>query len=288
MERASILLVISLLFGTLHAQTVDPVADPWHYVENVAVTSHNRLPARAWFNPDPQQLIPLDGLWRFNWVRSPKDRPTDFMKPDADVSSWDLIPVPSNWEVQGYGVPIYVNHQYEFADYKAPVSAEISFVERIYPSQPGKVPHDYNPVGSYRRDFHIDAAWLAREVILHIGAMKAGGFVWINGQFVGYSQDSKLPAEFSISPYLKEGTNSIALQIFRWTDGSYLECQDFWRISGIERSIFLYSQPKTRIVDFEVVSVLDGAYVDGILGLEIEMGHGGTGEWVVGYEVWDE
>lgn len=271
-------LAVCLAANLLPAQTIDPVTNPWHYVENIAVTSFNRLPARASFNPEPANRLSLDGQWRFKWVRSPQERPTDFMKPEADVSSWDWIPVPSNWEVQGYGVPIYVNHQYEFADYKAPVSKDISFVERIYPAHPGKVPHDYNPVGSYRRDFQVQSDWLTHEVILHIGAMKAGGFVWINGQFVGYSQDSKLPAEFNVTPYLREGQNSIALQIFRWTDGSFLECQDFWRISGIERSIFLYSQPKTRIVDFEVVSLLDGAYVDGILKVEVR----------VDADIWDQ
>ncbi|NLO67558.1 MAG: beta-galactosidase, partial [Bacteroidales bacterium] len=271
-------LAVCLAANLLPAQTIDPVTNPWHYVDNIAVTSFNRLPARASFNPESANRLSLDGQWRFKWVRSPQERPTDFMKPEADVSSWDWIPVPSNWEVQGYGVPIYVNHQYEFADYKAPVSKDISFVERIYPAHPGKVPHDYNPVGSYRRDFQVQSDWLTREVILHIGAMKAGGFVWINGQFVGYSQDSKLPAEFNVTPYLREGQNSIALQIFRWTDGSFLECQDFWRISGIERSIFLYSQPKTRIVDFEVVSLLDGAYVDGILKVEVR----------VDADIWDQ
>ncbi|MEA1875965.1 MAG: glycoside hydrolase family 2 TIM barrel-domain containing protein [Bacteroidota bacterium] len=271
MKKIFGLLIISLITCGLSAQTIDPIANPWHYVENVQVIDFNKLPAHAWVNPDPSFLQSLDGQWSFSWVRSPKDRPTDFMNPKTDLSDWDLIPVPANWEVQGYGVPIYVNHQYEFADYKAPISDEIEFVDRIYPKNPGNVPHEYNPVGSYRRDFILEKDWLNREVILHIGAMKSGGFVWINGEFVGYSQGSKLPAEFDIAPYIKGGKNTIALQIFRWTDGSFLECQDFWRISGIERSVFIYSQPKVRIADFEVKSVLDGAYRDGVFELEVDV-----------------
>lgn len=264
---------ISILFfsWSLSAQTIDPITNPWHYVENIAINEFNKMPAHAWVNPDPKYTQSLDGEWLFKWVRTPEERPRDFMNPKTDLSNWDKIPVPSNWEVEGYGLPIYVNHQYEFADYKAPVSKDIEFTEKIYPKDPGKIPHDYNPVGSYRRDFELDPSWLNRETILHIGAMKSGGFVWINGQFVGYSQGSKLPAEFRISPYLQEGKNTIALQIFRWTDGSYLECQDFWRISGIERSVFIYSQPQIHIADFEASATLDAAYTNGLLGLNIEV-----------------
>ena len=212
----------------------------------------------------------LDGLWKFKWVRNPKDRPTTFMNPEADVSAWDDIKVPSNWEVEGYGIPIYANHQYEFASYKAPIADDMEFVDRIYPKHPGKVPHSYNPVGSYRRDFSISEDWDGKEIFLHIGAMKSGGFVWVNGKYVGYSQGSKLPAEFNITNVAKAGKNTIAIQIFRWTDGSYLECQDFWRISGIERSVFVYAQPKVRIRDFEVVSTLDGAYKNGVFNVSVD------------------
>ncbi|MFT5238922.1 MAG: beta-galactosidase, partial [Flavobacteriaceae bacterium] len=218
----------------------------------------------------------LDGKWKFKWVRSPKDRSTTFMNPSENVDAWDIIKVPSNWEVEGFGSPIYANHQYEFADYKAPVADDMEFVidssgsyVRTVPKYPGKVPSEYNPVGSYRRDFNINADWDGNEIFLHIGAMKSGGFVWLNGSYVGYSQGSKLPSEFNITQFAKSGTNTIAIQIFRWTDGSYLECQDFWRISGIERSVYVYAQPKLRIKDFEVVSNLDGAYKNGLLDLDV-------------------
>ena len=258
-----------------------------HYIENEAVIGENKLDAHASFtayapNENPLNFDAkttnfyqsLDGIWKFQWVRLPKDRSTTFMNPSENVADWDNIKVPSNWEVEGFGIPIYVNHQYEFADFKAPVADDIKFVKdssngRTVPDNPGKVPSAYNPVGSYRRDFNINADWDGNEIFLHIGAMKSGGFVWLNGQYVGYSQGSKLPAEFNITPFAKAGKNTIAIQIFRWTDGSYLECQDFWRISGIERSVYVYAQPKLRIKDFEVVSNLDGAYKNGVLDLDI-------------------
>ena len=252
----------------------------WHYIENEQVISENKEDAHASFtsfasikntlNNKSDFKKSLNGLWKFNWVKSPKDRPLTFMNPSEDISSWDEIKVPSNWEVEGYGVPIYVNHQYEFADYKAPIAADMEF-DGIYPKYPGKVPHNYNPVGSYRRDFTIDKKWNDKEIFLHIGAMKSGGFIWLNGHYIGYSQGSKLPSEFNISKAAKKGKNTLAIQIFRWTDGSYLECQDFWRISGIERDVFVYAQPRTRIQDFEVVANLDNGYQNGVFQLDITL-----------------
>jgi beta-galactosidase len=252
-----------------------------HYIENEEVISENKLDARASFtsftsesdalNNTPKYYQLLDGIWKFNWVKNPKDRPMTFMNLSENVTAWDGIKVPSNWEVQGYGIPIYVNHQYEFSDYKAPIADDMEFVDKIYPKYPGKVPNAYNPVGTYVREFAIDENWDGKELFLHIGAMKSGGFVWINGKYVGYSQGSKLPAEFNITDAAKVGTNRIALQIFRWTDGSYLEAQDFWRISGIERSVYVYAQPKLRIQDFEVVSILDGAYKTGVFEMSVNL-----------------
>lgn len=213
----------------------------------------------------------LSGTWKFNWVRKPADRPMDFYKPDYDVSLWDNIPVPANWEMEGYGIPIYVNHQYEFADYKHPVSPEIKFDEKIYPANPGKVPHDYNPVGSYRRNFTVPDSWKGRQVFIQFGAVKSAFYIWVNGQKVGYSQGSKTPAEWDITKYLKDGENVLALEVYRWSDGSYLECQDFWRISGIERDVYLYSTPKVRIRDFFAKPDLDSEYKNGILKLDVDL-----------------
>ncbi|MCU4177289.1 glycoside hydrolase family 2 TIM barrel-domain containing protein [Carboxylicivirga sp. N1Y90] len=213
----------------------------------------------------------LNGTWKFNWVRKPADRPMEFYKPTFDVSAWDNIKVPSNWEVEGYGVPIYVNHQYEFADYKAPVSDEIKFTDKIYPSNPGQVPHDYNPVGSYRRTFTVPESWDGRKVFIQFGAVKSAFYIWVNGQKVGYSQGSKTEAEWDITKYMQKGENTLAVEVYRWSDGSYLECQDFWRISGIERDVFIYSTPKVRIRDFFVQGDLYQSYTDGLLKLDVDL-----------------
>ena len=266
---------------TSFGQEKDPIKDYKHYIENEQVISENKEPAHASFtsytsegnalNKNSKFQKSLNGIWKFNWVKNSKDRPTTFMKPNFDTSNWDNIKVPSNWEVEGFGIPIYVNHQYEFTDYKAMIADDMELVDRIYPKNPGDVPDNYNPVGTYLRNFAIKKDWDGKEIFLHIGAMKAGGFVWLNGNYIGYSQGSKLPAEFNITNTAKIGKNTIAIQIFRWTDGSYLECQDFWRISGIERDVFIYAQPKIRIQDFEVTSTLDGDYKHGILDLTIDL-----------------
>ena len=266
---------------TAYSQEKDPIKDYKYYIENEQVISENKEPAHASFSSftseenalssKPQFHKSLNGIWKFNWVKNPKDRPTQFMKSDFDASNWDDIKVPSNWEVEGFGVPIYANHQYEFTSYKAMIAEDMKLVDSIYPKNPGDVPDNYNPVGSYHRDFKIDEDWGNKELFLHIGAMKSGGFVWLNGEYIGYSQGSKLPAEFNITKAAKTGKNTIAIQIFRWTDGSYLECQDFWRISGIERNVFIYAQPKIRIKDFEVTSTLDKGYENGLLNIDINL-----------------
>jgi beta-galactosidase len=158
----------------------------------------------------------LNGTWKFNWAKNPGSRPKDFYKPEFDVSAWDDIPVPSDWQMEGYGIPIYINQPYAFADPRYP------FTEMKHPDPP-HVPHDYNPVGSYRTTFTVPKGWNGREIILHFGAVKSAFYLWINGKKVGYSQGSKLPAEFDITSYLNKGTNTLALEVYRWSDGSYLE-----------------------------------------------------------------
>jgi beta-galactosidase len=195
----------------------------------------------------------LNGDWRFHWVRNPGERPQDFYREDFDDSDWDFIPVPSNWEVQGYGVPIYLNHPYEFEE------------------NPPFIHHDYNPVGSYRTAFSVPANWGDREVFLHFGAVKSAMYLWVNGQRVGYSQGSKLPAEFNVTEFIRPGENLLAVEVYRWSDGSYLECQDFWRISGIERDVFLWAAPRVHIRDFFVRAGLDDLYESGQLDLAIDV-----------------
>lgn len=294
------LFCFTLLFSAFTASAQSELPD-W---ENPNIFDRNKEKAHATLMPfrNIQEALfwkknqsvyykTLSGTWKFNWVRKPADRPMRFHEPDFDVSSWDDIPVPSNWELQGYGIPIYVNHQYEFADYKAPVSDEIEFIDKIYPANPGNVPNDYNPVGSYRRTFFIPENWKKREVFIQFGAVKSAFYLWINGHKVGYSQGSKLPAEWNITQYLTEGENVVAAQVFRWSDGSYLECQDFWRISGIERDVFLYATPKVRIRDYFVHADLDAAYKNGLLNLEVDLSNHfekyKSGNYEVEYQLYD-
>tara|TARA_B110001454_G_scaffold186325_1_gene183058 strand:- start:1470 stop:4763 length:3294 start_codon:yes stop_codon:yes gene_type:complete len=299
MKSLNLIISIFLLSISLYSQQNYSLADYKYYIEDEQVIGENKLPAHASFTSfstleerkanKPKYYKSLNGIWKFNWVRNPKERPISFMNPKFDASKWDNIKVPSNWEVEGFGIPIYVNHQYEFADYKAPVAKDMEFTDKIYPKNPGDVPDNYNPVGTYIREFMVDKDWENKEHFLHIGAMKSGGFIWLNGKYIGYSQGSKLPAEFNITNVLKTGMNTIAIQVFRWTDGSYLEGQDFWRISGIERDVFIYGQPKVRIQDFEVTSILDDTYKNGELLIEIVLKNHFTDDKdiVIHYQVLD-
>jgi len=273
MKLKSIYFSLALFFiatGSIFAQKAD-----W---ENQGVIDRNKEQAHATFvsfssytdavnnNVEKTKSISLDGIWKFNWVRKPSDRPKDFYNKDFDDSSWNDIKVPGNWELEGYGVPIYVNHPYEFADRRTPIT------ELKYGPNPPQVPHDYNPIGSYRKNFTIPASWTNDEVFIYLGSVKSAFYIWVNGEKVGYSQGSKLPSEFNITKYIQPGkVNNVSLEVYRWSDASYLECQDFWRISGIERSVKVYAQPKTRIRDFEVVSILDNSYQNGVLGLDVSL-----------------
>ncbi|MGD2216134.1 MAG: hypothetical protein PVJ64_05235, partial [Gemmatimonadales bacterium] len=215
------------------------------YWENPAVFAINKQPPHATLFPFESRDLALagdetrsayyrllNGSWKFNWVRKPQDRPVGFYREDYGDSDWDEISVPGNWELSGFGVPIYLNQPYEFEE------------------NPPYIHHDYNPVGSYRTSFVIPENWTDREIFIHFGAVKSAMYLWVNGEHVGYSQGSKLPAEFDISPYVRTGRNTVAVEVYRWSDGSYLECQDFWRISGIERDVFLWAAPKVHVRDF--------------------------------------
>ena len=205
--------------------------------------------------------ISLNGTWKFQFVKSINDRSTDFSKSDFDVSNWDDIDVPSNWETRGYDQAHYMDVNYPFA----PEPAHPEAGDNPLKPNPPYVPKKYNPVGSYKRKFDLPANWDGREVFIHLGAVKSAMYLWINGEEVGYSQGSKLPAEFNITPYIKTGENDIALQVIRWSDGSYLECQDMWKMSGIERDVFIFSTPEVHIRDFEVIADLDSTYENGRL-----------------------
>lgn len=196
----------------------------------------------------------LNGDWKFNWVERPADAPADFYKVGYDISTWPTIPVPGNWERNGYGYPIYVNQPYPF------------------PKNPPVAPTEYNPVGSYKHTFTLPSNWGAdKNVIIHFGSINSAGYLWINGNYVGYSEDTKTEAEWDITEYLKPGENELALRVYRWSDGSYLECQDFWRLSGLQRDVYLYAIPKTHIRDFFIKSGLDSQYTNGKLSVDVEI-----------------
>jgi len=259
--RATTYLVVALLASAC-APGPDDLPE-WQDPEIIAV---NREPARAYFVPfesvglarggDASQSSyyqSLDGEWRFSWVARPADRVTAFYEADFDDSAWDTIDVPSNWERQGYGKPHYVN------------------VDYVFPADEPIVPTEDNPVGSYRRTFNVPQDWAGREIFVRFGAANSGLYVWVNGEQVGYSEDSKLPAEFNITAYVQPGENVLAAEVYQWTDGSYLEDQDFWSVSGLERSVELFAQPKTHIEDYFARAGLDEQLRTGVLSLDVDI-----------------
>ena len=274
-----------LISGMAYADgsSPQPVKPYWQDIQVVAVNKEKprssfmsyadrETALTSRFEKSPYYSL-LNGTWKFFFVDSYKDLPQNITDPSVNTSSWDDITVPGNWEVQGHGVAIYTNHGYEFKP-KNP--------------QPPLLP-EANPVGVYRRDIEIPANWDNRDIYLHIGGAKSGLYVYLNGKEVGYSEDSKNPAEFLINKYLQPGKNVLTLKIFRWSTGSYLECQDFWRMSGIERDVFLWSQPKASIQDFRVVSTLDDTYTNGIFKLAVDLKNHTqeTKNLNVGYELLD-
>lgn len=197
----------------------------------------------------------LNGTWKFYFTEDQRQLPANLENPSTSFSEWHDIQVPGNWELQGFGTAIYVNHPYEFQPRNP---------------QPPLLP-DATPVGVYKREIEIPSDWKGRDIYLHVAGAKSGMYVYLNGKEVGYSEDSKNPAEFLINPYLQDGKNILAIKIYRWSTGSYLECQDFFRLSGIERDVFLWSQPKTAIQDFRIISTLDDSYTNGIFKLAVDI-----------------
>jgi len=194
-----------------------------------------------------EYMLLLNRKWKFHWVPKPADRPLDFYKPEYDVSGWKDIDVPGNWQFQGYDVPIFLDEEYPF------------------PADPPHIPNDHNPVGSYRTEFAMPDNWQGRTVYLHFDGVESAFYVWVNGRPAGYSEDSRTPAEFNITGLLRPGRNILAAEVYQWSDGSYLECQDYWRLSGIFRNVYLFSTPAVHIRDFEVKTDLDSESRDAVL-----------------------
>lgn len=259
--KAIITLIVAALFslsGDLFAQAHD-----W---QNPAVFAINKEPSRSFSVPYQnrqqaitadwrlsQRIASLNGNWKFNYAKTPDQRPRDFFKSTFDSNHWHDIQVPGNWQTQGHGVPIYTNVTYPFKrDWPRVMSA---------PDNPKWTAVEYrNPVGSYLRSFTLPESWENQPTFIHFGGVESAFYLWINGQKVGYSQGSYLPAEFNISRYLKKGDNQIAVEVYRWSDGSYLEDQDFFRLSGIFRDVFLYQTPSVWLRDYHFKQDLDSSY----------------------------
>ena len=247
--KRTVIILTSLLSLQAQAQTRD-----W---ENPAVLGINKLPYHATLQlpskeKDCKEIISLDGQWLFHWSPKPEDRPIDFYKEDFDVSSWGKITVPGNWQTQGYGVPIYININYPFMRNRPSVTTE--------PPKDWTAYENRNPVGSYVTFVDVTKEMLSKNLILHFGGVHSAMYVWVNGQKVGYSQNSMSPAEFDVTTYLREGRNRLAVEVYRWCDGSYLEDQDMWRLSGIFRSVQLWVRPLAHISDYRVTAEPNADY----------------------------
>lgn len=245
-----------------------PTFTEWH---DLQVNEINRLPLHTLhFAYDPNDFagtgaeyldkkksmnyLSLEGTWKFNWVANADERPTDFYKTDLDDSKWNNIQMPGNWEMLGYGQPEYVNNGFAWRGH--------------FDQQPPAVPTKDNHVGSYRREINIPSNWDGKRVIAHFGSVTSNIYLYVNGKFAGYAEDSKVAAEFDITPFLKKGKNLIAFQTFRWCDGSWCEDQDFWRLSGPARENYLYARSKDhRLLDVRVETELKNNYKDGYLNI---------------------
>ena len=260
--------MVLLLLATPLGRSASPpqLLEEW---EDVRVASRNTEAPHAWFLPFDSEdgarqahfrnspwVQSLNGTWKFKWVPKPADRPAGFQEDRYDVSGWADFPVPANWEVNGYGTPVLLDEAIAFPP---------------YPPTPPYVPRDDNPVGSYRRTFRVSESWKGREIILHFGGVNSAFYAWLNGRLLGYSQDSKTPAEFNITGLLRDGDNTLAVQVYRYSVGSYLESQDMWRLAGIERDVFLYAIPQVHIRDFFVQAGLAANRLDGTLNARVNV-----------------
>ena len=255
------------VLAALTATAQQPNGTEWH---DMQVNNLNRLPVHTDFfayeteykavNRQPNQserYLSLNGDWKFHWVADADQRPTDFYRTDYDDSSWGRMPVPGCWELNGYGDPEYVNVGFAWRGH--------------FQNNPPEVPLKDNHVGTYRRKITIPSAWKSEQVIAHFGSVTSNICLYVNGKFAGYAEDSKVAAEFDITPYLKPGENLLAFQVFRWCDGSYCEDQDFWRLSGVARDCYLYCRDKdAHIDDIRVHADLTDDYRDGLLSVDIK------------------
>lgn len=256
MKHLISLIATAILPFMLNA-TTEPWLNPEHFKDGTipyhATFKSSTTVAEALDDNYRPDIIDLNGSWRFHWTQSPVDAPKGFEAVDFDDSDWSTITVPSNWELKGYGKPIYTNIKY------------------VFPANPPIVPTDDNPTGCYRRNFTIPADWSDKNVILNFEGGTASMTVWVNGIYTGYIENAKGPAEFNITDKIKPGDNIVACRVMRWSDGSYLEDQDYWRLSGIDRPVSIYATPKVRIRDFFAKPSLNKNFTKGIIDLDVDI-----------------
>lgn len=245
--------ILYSLIGLLLPAT-SMLAGEHHDWEDNHVLQINREPARAYFIPYAEhkgdRMVSLNGTWQFRWTKTPDERIRDFYRTDYDASAWDKLTVPANWEVNGYGTPIYISAGYPFKIDPPYVMKE--------PKKEWTTYEERNPTGQYRRTFTLPASWQSGQTFLRFEGVMSAFYVWINGQRVGYSQGSMEPSEFNITPYIRKGENQIAVEVYKYSDGSYLEDQDFWRFGGIHRDVLIYHTPDVRLRDVAVRASMDG------------------------------
>ena len=251
MKKVLLIMMVAVMAVSMPVIAQQPTMTEWH---DLQVNEVNRYAVHTSF---PQaNCLSLDGTWRFLWVEHANQRPTDFFRMDYDAKNWVDMSVPGVWELNGYGDPEYVNVGFAWRGH--------------FKNNPPEVPVKDNHVGSYRRTITIPADWTGKQVIAHFGSVTSNIYLWVNGQYVGYAEDAKVAAEFDVTPYIHSGENLIAFQTFRWCDGSYHEDQDFWRLSGVGRSCYLYAQDKTEhIQDIRITPDLINNYKDGTLAVKI-------------------
>ena len=239
MKRIFVLILAVAAALPVFAQKMEPWQDP-------NVFEENRMPMRATFVTDQQQTLSLNGVWKFNWNETIAGRTRGFESLSYDDSGWGEMPVPGMWELNGYGEPMYLNIGYPWRGH--------------YVNNPPYPATEHNYVGQYRRTFTVDKSWIGKQICLCIGSATSNVRVWVNGKMVGYSEDSKLEARFDLTKYVRAGENLIALEIFRWCDGTYLEDQDFNRFAGIARGVYVYTREKERVEDINIVAGMDGRF----------------------------
>ena len=245
----ALLMIPAMVATSAQTEKTRGFDDLYHFIENLDVFEYGQEESRAYYIPGHHVL--LNGRWKFCYADTPQEIPANFFDEKFPDAKWATIDVPSNWEMRGYGDPLFRN------------------VAAPFKADPPKTPRDYNPTGAYRTTFTVPADWSGEEVFLRFEKVASASFLWVNGQEVGYNEGAQEPAEYNITRYLKKGRNTLAMKVIKYSDGYYLEGQDYWRLAGIFDDVWLYATPKTRLFDWYVTTDLDRDYRDADLNIEV-------------------